>query len=166
VLFAALLFPAAFAGWAVGHYTSLGGKSSGVRTVTIAAPSTATSTSAGTTSPGTSTAPTTTSGGTNGSAAAGKTVFSSSSCATCHTFGPANATGKIGPDLDKAPAADAKADHNMSLAAFIKQSIVDPNAYIAKGFTKGIMPTTFGKSLSSKQLSDLVAFILSGTAKS
>ena len=164
MLFAALLFPAAFAGWAVGHYTSLGGKPSSVRTVTIASPSTPTSTSAGTT--GTSTAPTTTSGGTNGSVAAGKTVFNSSSCATCHTFAPANATGTIGPNLDKAPAADAKVDHNMALAAFIKQSIVDPNAYIAKGFTKWIMPTTFGKSLSSKQLSDLVAFILSGTAKS
>jgi cytochrome c551/c552 len=160
VLFAALLFPAAFAGWAVGHYTSLGGKPSSVRTVTIASPSTP----AGTT--GTSTAPTTTSGGTSGSVAAGKTVFSSSSCATCHTFAPAKATGTIGPNLDKAPAADAKADHNMALAAFIKQSIVDPNAYIAKGFTKGIMPSTFGSSLSSKQLSDLVAFILSGTAKS
>jgi hypothetical protein len=28
------------------------------------------------------------------------------------------------------------------------------------------MPTTFGTSLSSTQLNDLVAFILSGTAKS
>ena len=54
----------------------------------------------------------------------------------------------------------------MDLAAFIKQSIKTPDAYIAKGFTKGIMPTTFGTSLSSTQLNDLVAFILSGTAKS
>jgi len=54
----------------------------------------------------------------------------------------------------------------MDLAAFVKESIEDPNAYIAKGYSKGIMPTTFDKSLSSKQLNDLVAFILSGTAKS
>jgi len=54
----------------------------------------------------------------------------------------------------------------MDLAAFIKQSIDDPNAYIAKGYTKGVMPTTFGQSLSSTQLNDLVAFIFSGTAKS
>jgi len=65
-----------------------------------------------------------------------------------------------------APASDAKADKNMDLAAFIKQSIETPDAYIAKGFSKGIMPTTFGTSLSSTQLNDLVAFILSGTAKS
>jgi hypothetical protein len=50
----------------------------------------------------------------------------------------------------------------MNLAAFIKESIVNPDAYIAKGFTKGLMPTNFGQSLSSKDLNDLVAFILSG----
>ena len=54
----------------------------------------------------------------------------------------------------------------MDLAAFIKESIVKPDAYIAKGYSKGIMPTSFGSSLSSKQLNDLVAFIVSGTAKS
>jgi hypothetical protein len=51
----------------------------------------------------------------------------------------------------------------MSLAAFIKQSITDPNAYIAKGFPKDVMPKTFGSQLSAQQLNDLVAFILSGT---
>ena len=35
LLFAALLFPAAFAGWAVGHYTSLGGEKT--KTVTVSA---------------------------------------------------------------------------------------------------------------------------------
>ncbi len=54
----------------------------------------------------------------------------------------------------------------MDLAAFIKESIDNPDAYIAKGYSKGIMPTTFGQSLSNTQLNDLVAFILSGTAKS
>ena len=107
---------------------------------------------------------TTTPGG--GNAAAGMAVFAANGCATCHTFAPAKATGTIGPDLDKAPAADAKADGNMNLAAFIKQSIVQPNAYIAKGYQKGLMPGNFGTLLSPKQLNDLVAFILSGTAKS
>jgi hypothetical protein len=55
----------------------------------------------------------------------------------------------------------------MALAAFIHQSIVDPNAYIAKGpYSKGIMPTSFGSSLSSSQLNNLVAFIVSGTSSS
>ncbi len=162
MLFAALLFPAGFAGWAVGHYTSLGKPSATVvHTVTVGSTSAGTTTSAATTTG----AGTTTTGGGGGNAAAGRTVFASNGCGSCHTFKPAGATGTVGPDLDKAPAADAKADHKMALAAFIKQSIVDPNAYIAKGFSKGIMPATFGKSLSSSQLNDLVAFILSGTSK-
>jgi len=98
--------------------------------------------------------------------AAGKVVFSSSGCAGCHTFAPANSNGTIGPDLDKAPAADAAADHNMDLRAFLKQSIIDPNAYIAKGgYSAGTMPGTFGTSLTQTQIGDLVAFILSGTQK-
>jgi cytochrome c551/c552 len=162
VLFALLLVPAGFAGFAVGHYTSLGKPSKTVEhTITIG------STSAPTTSstPTTSSNPTTTSssGGGGGNAAAGKTVFASNGCANCHTFQPAGSNGTIGPDLDKAPAQDAKADGNMALAAFVKQSITNPDAYIAKGFTKGLMPTNFGSQLSATQINDLVAFILSGT---
>ena len=158
MLFAALLFPIGFAGWAVGHYTSLG-KSTSVRTVTIGTTSTPPTTSTeATTNAGT----TTSGGGGGGNAAAGKTVFASNNCASCHTFQPANASGTIGPNLDTAPEQDAKADHNMSLAAFVKESITDPDAYIAKGYTKGLMPTTFGSSLSKTQLKDLVAFIVSG----
>lgn len=148
-----LLFPAAFAGYAVGHYTSLG-KPPKVRTVTVGAT---------TTTPATTPATTTSSGG--GQAAAGKSLFASNGCATCHTFAPANSNGTIGPNLDTAPAQDAKADGNMDLAAFVKQSITDPGAYIAKGFNSpSAMPTNFG-SLPASQLNDLVAFILSGTQK-
>jgi cytochrome c551/c552 len=166
ILFAVLLFPAGFAGYAVGHYTSLGKPSATVvHTVTAAG-----STSAGTTSAATATSSATTTssggggGGGAGNAAAGKSVFAANGCASCHTFKPAGATGTIGPDLDKAPAADAKADHNMNLAAFVKESIVNPDAYIAKGFSKGLMPTDFGSKLSSSQVNDLVAFIVSGSS--
>jgi mono/diheme cytochrome c family protein len=169
VLFAALLIPAGFAGWAVGHYTSLGSSTTTVvhtvsLGVTTGSPTTAaaTTTSAATTSAGT----TTSAAGGGGSVAAGKAVFAANNCAGCHTFKPANATGTIGPNLDTAPASDAKADNNMNLAAFIKESITKPDAYIAKGYSKGIMPGTFGSSLSSKQLNDLVAFLVSGSSKS
>ncbi len=171
VLFAALLFPAGFAGWAVGHYTSLGDSSETVtHTVAIGSTSAPTTTSGGTSStPETTTSAATTkssSGGGGGDAAAGKAVFAANGCASCHTFKPANATGTIGPDLDSAPAADAKADNNKDLADFIKESIEDPDAYIAKGYSKGIMPSTFDESLSGKQLNDLVAFIVSGSSSS
>lgn len=158
MLFAALLFPAGFAGWAVGHYTSLGGKPSAVRTVTVGGPPTPSTTSTSSTTSG----GTTTSSGGGGNAAAGKAVFTANGCASCHTFQPAGATGTIGPNLDTAPTSDAKADHNMALAAFVKESIVNPDAYIAKGYNKGIMPTTFGNSIKGADLNNLVAFIVSG----
>jgi cytochrome c551/c552 len=163
ILFAALLFPVGFAGWAVGHYTSLGKPASTVvHTVTVGTTSAAgTTTSAATTSGGT----TTSGGGGGGDVAAGKTVFASSGCASCHTFKPAGSSGTIGPNLDTAPASDAKAD-NMPLAAFVKQSITDPNAYVPKGYSKGIMPSNFESQLSAKQLNDLVAFVLSGSSSS
>jgi cytochrome c551/c552 len=158
LLFAALLFPVGFAGWAVGHYTSLG-KSSGTKTVTVTAGPT--SQAATTTAAATTTGATTTAAAAGGNAAAGKAVFAANGCGSCHTFQPAASTGTIGPNLDTAPTADAKKD-NMALAAFVSQSIVDPNAYISPGFRKGLMPSTFGSSLSKTQLADLVAFIVSG----
>lgn len=166
VLFAALLFPAGFAGWAIGHYTSLGGKPSAtiVHTVTAGTTASATTSAATTTSAGTTTSGG--GGGGSGNAAAGKAVFAANGCASCHTFKPAGATGTIGPNLDTAPTTDAKADGNMALAAFVKESIVNPDAYIAKGFHKGLMPTTFGSSLSKSDLNNLVAFIVSGASSS
>jgi mono/diheme cytochrome c family protein len=159
ILFAMLLFPAGFAGYAVGHYTSLGKPPATVTVTAEGSVSSPTTTAATTTSSST----TTSSGG--GQVAAGKALFASSGCASCHTFGPAGSNGTIGPDLDTAPAQDAKADHNMDLAAFIKESIVDPKAYLAKGYTTTVMPTTFGTSLKPSQIDDLVAFVLSGASK-
>lgn len=166
VLFAALLVPVGFAGWAVGHYTSLG-KSSGTvtvaRTVTVKSPApTQTTTEATSTPAATTTAGATTTGAAAaGDAAAGKALFASNACGSCHTFAPAGSTATIGPDLDSAPEQDAK-KAGMELVPFLRESIVDPNAFVASGYPKGLMPETFGKQLSQSQLADLVAFVASG----
>jgi cytochrome c2 len=156
LLFTVLLVPAGAVGWAIGHYT---GHQGGTRTVTVtaAAPATTTTTAA---APATTTAAATTAAAA-GNAAAGKTVFTSAGCGACHTFKAAGTSGTVGPDLDTAPAADAKTA-GMALAAFVDQSIVQPDAFIAKGFPKGVMPGTFGSTLSKTQLADLVAFLTGG----
>jgi cytochrome c551/c552 len=98
------------------------------------------------------------SSGAAGDANAGKAVFASAGCASCHTLTAANATGTIGPDLDKISGDAQKA--GMSLTAFIKQSIVDPGAFTASGGPWATqMPDTFDQSLSSTQIDDLVALI-------
>jgi cytochrome c oxidase subunit 2 len=148
LLFAALLVPAGVVGWAVGHYT----QSSKTVTVTAAA-STAPKPSPTTTAA----APTTTAA----AAPDGKAVFTSAGCGACHTFKAAGTSAKIGPDLDTAPVADAKKD-KMALAAFVKQSIVDPNAYVAPGFSKGVMPGNFATTLSAAKIDALVSYITGG----
>src|SRR3954467_12671949 len=117
-----------------------------------AAPSPSTTTS--TTSTTTTTSPT----------AAGLSVFNANGCASCHTLSAANATGKIGPDLDNLVSYAKKA--NQPLEAFVHESIVDPNAYIQPGYQKNIMPGTFGQSLTKSQLDALVAFLVQSAQKS
>lgn len=89
-----------------------------------------------------------------GSAPNGKIVFSSQGCGSCHTFKAANATGTVGPDLDTALQGKD--------AAFIRESISDPNKEIAPGYQPNIMPPNFGQTLTPTQLNDLVAFLQSG----
>ena len=79
-------------------------------------------------------------------------------CASCHTLSAAHATGTVGPDLDKLKS-EAAAAHRGSLEQFIHESIVDPNAYIAPGFPKGVMPTTFGQQIPADQLDQLVQYL-------
>jgi mono/diheme cytochrome c family protein len=86
-----------------------------------------------------------------GDAAAGKAVFDSQGCSGCHTFTPAGAKGTVGPNLDEVLKGKD--------AAFIRESIVNPNAEIAQGFQPNIMPQDYGQKLSDKQLNDLVAFL-------
>jgi mono/diheme cytochrome c family protein len=98
-------------------------------------------------------------GGPTGDAAAGKEIFTATAqppCGSCHTLAEANATGQVGPNLD-----DVLKGKD---AAFVHESIVDPNAEIASGFSAGIMPETYASSLSDQQIADLVAFLVQSTS--
>ena len=106
------------------------------------------------------TAASTTAAASKGDPVAGKAVFASSGCAACHTFAPAGATGKIGPDLDKL--ATYAASFHQPLDAFVRTQIVTPDTYKQAGFPAGVMPKTFATSLSATQLDNLVAFVTQG----
>jgi len=88
----------------------------------------------------------------------GKDIFTSSGCGSCHTLADAGTTGKIGPDLNTQLKPDAQ-KAGKPLETFIDQSIVDPNAFVAPGYPKGVMPTNFGKTLSKTQLETLVKYL-------
>jgi cytochrome c2 len=72
-------------------------------------------------------------------------------CASCHTLEAAGATGTVGPDLDQViPGQSAKQ---------IEESIVDPDAVITSGFQAGVMPTTFGTTITPENMMRLVDFL-------
>jgi cytochrome c551/c552 len=90
--------------------------------------------------------------------APGKPIFISQGCGSCHTYKPAgaDASGSIGPNLDKLPEYAKTA--NQPLAQFVQESIVDPEKYIEKGFPKGVMPKSY-KALPPNDLKALVDFL-------
>ncbi len=92
-----------------------------------------------------------------GNAAKGKPLFLSTGCGGCHTYKPAGASGKVGPDLDNL-AADAKKANQGPLPAYVSTSIKNPGAYVVPGFPNGVMPS-YGGQLQDQQVADLVAFL-------
>ena len=95
-------------------------------------------------------------GGAGGAKPDGKTIFANgngtaTACSACHTLKDAGSTATTGPNLDKVlPDKDA---------AFIKTSIVQPDAEIAPGFQGGIMPKNYGDTLSPDELDALVTYL-------
>jgi cytochrome c oxidase subunit II len=103
-------------------------------------------------------------GGGGGAAVDAKQLFTSgnadtgaTACATCHTLADAGAKGQVGPDLDKVLKGKD--------AAFIKESILQPDKEIAPGFQGGVMPPNFGDTLSAEQVDALVKYLSEVTNK-
>jgi cytochrome c oxidase subunit II len=96
--------------------------------------------------------------------ASGLAVFKANNCSSCHTLTAAGATGTIGPDLDKL-VAYAKQANAAPLSSFVRQSIIDPNAYVQPGYPKNTMPQTFGQTLSTTELNALVQFLVQSSEK-
>jgi mono/diheme cytochrome c family protein len=85
----------------------------------------------------------------------GAQVFANNGCGGCHTLAAAESGGVTGPNLDEAlPGQTAK---------MVEESIVDPNAGIVKGYPPNVMPQNFGQTLSSKEIKDLVQYLLQET---
>jgi cytochrome c oxidase subunit 2 len=82
-------------------------------------------------------------------------------CAACHS---ADGTQIVGPtwkglydhDVPLANGQTVKADE-----AYLKESILNTNAKIVKGFAPGLMPQNFRERLSDDQINDLLAYIKS-----
>jgi mono/diheme cytochrome c family protein len=88
-------------------------------------------------------------------ATTGEQIFTAAGCAGCHTFQPAGSTGNIGPDLDDL----ASAAGDMPPEEFVRESILDPDADVAQGFSAGVMPSFEGR-LTDEQVQALTDYLL------
>lgn len=87
----------------------------------------------------------------------GAAVFASAGCGGCHVFTPAGSTGEVGPNLDNLVEAAAKAGQEPEV--YVRESIVNPNKVVVDGYTSGVMPTSYGDSLSVQEIDALVTYL-------
>lgn len=82
---------------------------------------------------------------------AGRELFITNGCGSCHTLGDAGSEGTVGPVLD-----DTLAGQSPEM---IRTSIEDPGAKVVQGFPAGTMPTNYGDVLSEGDLDQLARYL-------
>jgi mono/diheme cytochrome c family protein len=90
--------------------------------------------------------------------ARGRQLYRSLGCANCHEpnlFGQ-----RLGPPLDHIGTIAADRRPGVSADEYIRQSILDPGAYVVRGYQDS-MPRDLGRDLSPTDLDALVAYLLS-----
>lgn len=94
-------------------------------------------------------------GGSEPAVEAGKTLFAQTvigtqaGCITCHSLNAGETI--VGPSM---AGIGARGD-----AAYIRESILDPNAVLVEGFPADTMPNVWGTELSGEQVDQLVAYL-------
>jgi cytochrome c oxidase subunit 2 len=83
-------------------------------------------------------------------------------CASCHTLSAAGSNGTLGPDLDYLAGYAKRA--GKPLDAFVRESIVDPGAYIEPGCADA-MPHNFKDLLKPDPLDQLVSYLVKNGKK-
>lgn len=82
----------------------------------------------------------------------GRRIFTGAAgCGSCHQLTDAATVGTTGPNLDAVLKGKSR--------AFIRDSIVNPNASIATGYPPGVMPGDFARRVSKRDLDALVAYL-------
>jgi mono/diheme cytochrome c family protein len=87
----------------------------------------------------------------------GAQVFAENGCGSCHTLAAANSGGVTGPDLDEVLPGQPESE--------IEESIVDPEAKIAQGYPKGVMPQNFEQVIPPEKLKQLVGYLSESAGK-
>jgi len=108
-----------------------------------------------------------------GNAERGAQLYATLPCASCHDTTQPLPGGAVCPNLGNIATEAARLvrapDYHgraRDAAGYIRESIVDPNAYLVPGERyrqadgQSVMPKDFGDTLTREQLDDLIAFLL------
>jgi nitric oxide reductase subunit C len=108
-----------------------------------------------------------------GDAGRGAQLFARLPCASCHDITKPFPGGDLCPNLGNIGTEAARIvrlseyrGKARDAAGYIRESIVDPNAYLVPGAAyrtaegQSVMPKDFGKTLAPSELDDLVAYLL------
>ena len=108
-----------------------------------------------------------------GDARRGAELFGKLPCASCHDITRPWPGGDVCPNLGNIATEAARIvrlpDYHgkaKDAAGYIRESIVDPNAYIVPGQSyrtpdgQSLMPKDFAQTLNAKDLNDVIAFLL------
>jgi mono/diheme cytochrome c family protein len=99
-----------------------------------------------------------------GDLAAGEALFKQATigaapgCATCHSTEPGVVI--VGPSLAGVASRAGERVEGETAEQYLRNSILDPNAYVVEGFSPGTMYQNFADALSDQQVNDLVAYLL------
>jgi len=87
-------------------------------------------------------------------------LLEATGCLACHS--QKSGEVKLGPPLDPAGLEQAAARRDMSVVAYLLESIVQPAAFERQGFPAGAMPTDYGDKLSAGQLNAMINYLTQG----
>lgn len=78
-------------------------------------------------------------------------------CSTCHRVDSEERL--VGPGLMNVGKRAGTRVQGMSVVAYLRQSIVNPNVYVVDGYAD-LMPKNWGRVFSVKQIDDIIAYLL------
>ena len=92
----------------------------------------------------------------SGDAANGETLFGANGCSGCHSTG---SNRVVGPGLSGVGVTAETRVADQTADEYLTKAVVSPNDFVVPDFFPGLMPPTFGQTLSEQEVSDIVAYL-------
>lgn len=86
------------------------------------------------------------------------TIGTTAGCKTCHSLEPGAVI--IGPSLAGIATRAGNMVSGVSAEYYLRQSILEPDAYLVEGYPASVMPKVWGEQLSEEQVNGLVEYLL------